>query len=470
MGHMKAKIKEFLIWICLVCLCQFPIAALDDLPFELPAYPEGWREDDFEKRFKGSYGINSFLEPELDVDNFNVYEGVLAFLDNSEGAIIFIQNSMAVLDEKGIEASASLHFLLGNFFFENNQHDQASEQYVLAIHKHPNFLRAYENLGYSFMQNDQNEKALPVLLKALELGSNDSQIHGLIGFLYLDKKLYLSALSAFESAMLFNPRNNTWRFGIFQCLIHLNRNESALGVAEEILLFDPDNPSNWQNVASLLMRLNREDEVISHVEMVHQLGGASFRSRRLLGNLYYNREMIVQAGGEYSSMIDLASEVVQLEDVLEVCEGMLYFGFVEEAQSLFGKLTSKGTELGLVIDPESTEMIQAMIYMKEGRLDQAETVFRRVLKANPAQARALLFLAQILVLQRDFDQAGIYFELAQMYPKVSYNAYYAHAQLLLGLEQREEALVKLKLAQSIEASDELAEIISSLEETGRLIR
>ena len=467
---MKVFINKFLIWICLVCLCQIPVSALDKLPFVLPTDPDGWREDDFEKRFKGSYGINSYLEPELDVDNFNVYEGVLAFLDNSEGAIAFIKNSMAALEEQGIEVSASLHFLLGNFFFESDEHDLAEEQYVLAIHKHPSFLRAYENLGYSFMQNDQNEKALPVLLKALELGSNDSQIHGLIGFLYLDKELYLSALSAFESAMLFNPRNNTWRFGIFQSLINLQRNENALGVAEEILLFDPDNPSNWQNVASLLMRLDREDEVISHVEMVHQLSGASVRTHRLLGNLYFNRKMVEQANLEFQSMIDLASVASDLEDVLEVCEGMLYFGFVEEAQSLIGKLRSKGAELGLVIDPESTEMIQAMIYMEDGQSDRAETIFLRVLEANPAQPRALLFLAQIFTQQRDFDQAGIYFELAQLYPEVSYDAFYAHAQLLLALEQRDAALERLRQAQSIRGSDELAEIVRSLEETGRLVR
>ena len=463
-------VKKFLIWICLVCLCQVPVSAADELPFDFPTDPDRWREEDFEKRFKGSYGINSYLEPELDVDNFNVYEGVLAFLDNSEGAIIYIQNSMTTLEEQGIEVSASLHFLLGNFFFESNQHDLASEQYVQAIHKHPNFLRSYENLGYSFMQNDQNEKALPVLLKALELGSNDSQIHGLIGFLYLDKELYLSALTAFESAMLFNPRNNTWRYGIFQSLINLNRNEDALGVAEEILLFDPDNSGSWQNVASLLLRLDRDEDAISHLEVVHQLDGASYLSRRLLGNLYFNREMVEQAGAEFSLMIDLASEASELEDVLEVCEGMLYFGFVDEAQGLLAKLTQKGSELGLVLDPESTDMIQALIYVEDEQLEQAKTIFLRVLESNPAQPRALLYLAQILAQQGDFDEAGVYYELAQMYPEISYYAFYAHAQLLLGFEQRDEALGKLRQAQSIEASDELSEIIRSLEETGRLIR
>ena len=206
-------------------------AAQDELPITFPTDPDRWREEDFEKRFKGSYGINSYLEPELDVDNFNVYEGVLAFLDNREEAVTFVKNSITALEEQGIEASASLYFLLGNFYFEGNRHDLAIERYIQAVHKHPSFLRAYENLGYSFMQNNENEKALPVLLKALELGSNDSQIHGLIGFIYLEKELYLSALTAFESAMLFNPRNNTWRHGIFQCLVNMGRNEDALGVA-----------------------------------------------------------------------------------------------------------------------------------------------------------------------------------------------------------------------------------------------
>ena len=232
--------KEAGLWVMLsVLVFQTLLPVQDELPFEFSAELKQWKEANFEERFKGSYGINAYLEPEMDVDNFNVYEGVLAFLDNREGAISYLINGMTALEEQEVEVSASLNFLLANFHFENKDYTAASEQYIKAIHKHPNFLRAYENLGYGFMFEEENEKALPVLLKAIELGSNDSQIHGLIGFLYLEKELYLSALSAYELAMLFNPRNNAWRFGILQCLINLDRREAALGVAEEILLFDP---------------------------------------------------------------------------------------------------------------------------------------------------------------------------------------------------------------------------------------
>lgn len=455
------------------CLTAMPwawLGATDLLPFEFPDDPERWREEDFEKRFKGSYGINSFLEPELDVDNFNVYEGVLAFLDNSEGAIAYIENSIEALEGQGMEVSASLNFLLGNFHFSNDAHELATQQYIEAIHKHPNFLRAYENLGYSFMQLDENEKALPVLIKALELGSNDSQIHGLIGFLYLDKGLYLSALSSFELAMLFNPRNNTWRFGLLQCLVNLERNEDALGVAKEILLFDPDNPSNWQNMANIHLRLEQDDEGMSHLEVTHSLGGASYASRRLLGNMYFNREMVEQAAVEFTEMIKLATAEEELEDVFQVCEGLLYFGFVEEAEALLDDLSSKAESLEIELDPQALKFVDAMIAMEGGRSEAALRMFLDVLDENPAQPRALLFVGQLYGRQGDFDEAGIYFELAQMYPEVSYDAYYAHAELLLGLSQPQEALEKLRQAAIIRPSDQLSQTIRSIEETGRLMR
>ncbi len=460
--------------ILFLSLC-FVVEALAQDGFELPAFdfpdnPERWREEDFEKRFKGTYGINAYLEPELDVDNYNVYEGVLAFLDNSEGAITYIENSIAALKEQQIEVSASLNFLLGNFHFSNDAHELATQQYIEAIHKHPSFLRAYENLGYSFMQVNQNEKALPVLIKALELGSNDSQIHGLIGFLYLEKEIYLSALAAFESAMLFNPRNNTWRFGILQCLIQLERHEDALGVAKEILLFDPDNPSNWQNVANIHLRMEHEEEGMSHLEVTHSLGGGSYVSRRLLGNMYFNREMVEQAAVEFTEMVNLATAPEELEDVLQVCEGFLYFGFVEEAQLLLNELTVKASDLELELDAISLKMVDAMIAMEGGRSDFALRTFLEVLDENPAQPRALLFVGQLYSRQGDIDEAGVYYELAQMYPVVSYDALYAHAELLLGLGKRDEALDKLRQAAAIRPSEGLSQIIRSVEDTGRLVR
>ena len=440
----------------------------DELPFQFREDLFDWKEEDFEKRFKGSYGINSFLEPELDVANFNVYEGVLAYLDNKDGAIDYLKNGMAILQEQGAEVSATLNFLLGNFYFEKKDHFGAIEQYIAAIHKHPDFLRAYENLGYAFMFIEENEKALPVLLKAIELGSNDSQIHGLIGFLYLEKELYLSALAAYEMAMLFNPRNNTWRIGILQCLINLGRNEDALGVAEEVLLFDPDRPANWQNLAGLLLRIDRNEEGAAHLEVAHRLGGSSYESRRLLGNLYFTEKDIESAFREFLLLVDLLSDGRQMDDILLVCEGLLVHGYAEEAGILIAKAKEKSRQAGFRLNSLALDLLEGMIFLESDQLGQAESRLARVLEVNPAHPRALLAMGDVYLRSSKWDQAVVYLEMAELYPEVAYDAYYSHARLLLGLGQTEEALEKLRAAYALDSNDGLLEIIRSLQESGRL--
>ncbi len=441
----------------------------DALSFEMPEDLFNWKEEDFEKRFKGSYGINSYLEPELDVDNFNVYEGVLAYFEYPEEAIAYLINGMANINEQGFEVSATLNFLLGNLYFEINDHSLAIEQYISAIHKHPDFLRAYENLGYSFMLNDEKEKALPVLLKAIELGSNDSQIHGLIGFLYLEMELYLSAMAAYETAMLFNPRNNTWRFGILQCLINLGRNEDALGVAEEVLLFDPDRAANWKNVANLLLRIGRNDEAAAHLEVMHRLGGASYESRRLLGNLYFTDQDIESAFREFLQLLDLLSDGEQLNDILLVCQGLLAHGYPEESRILIAKAREKSQQEDLRLNAMGLDLVEGMIFLETDQLSQAESTLARVLGVDPANPRALLAMGEVFLRSGKWDQAVLYLELAELNPEVAYEAYNNHARLLLGLGQTQEALEKLRAAYSLDRNEELLEIIRSLEESGRLM-
>ena len=77
-------------------------------------------------------------------------------------------------------------------------------------------------------------------------------------------------------------------------------------VAEEVLLFDPDRAANWKNVANLLLRIGRNDEAAAHLEVMHRLGGASYESRRLLGNLYFTDQDIQSAFREFLQLLDPA--------------------------------------------------------------------------------------------------------------------------------------------------------------------
>lgn len=56
--------------------------------FDQWVFPEfSWKEEDFQNRFLGRYGVNGYTEPQMDVENFNVYEGAMALIENKSEAV-----------------------------------------------------------------------------------------------------------------------------------------------------------------------------------------------------------------------------------------------------------------------------------------------------------------------------------------------------------------------------------------------
>ena len=167
----------------------------------------------------------------------------------------------------------------------------------MAIEKHPSYLRAYANLGFVLMEIGEHERALPVLLKSVELGANESQIYGLIGFVYSNAGLYESALVAYRLAIFLNPTSREWRKGVLSCLIDMERNEEALNVLDEMIAFEYDNSTKWIQRASILFELGEKDSAIANTQVAHLLGGESFKSQLFLGNMLYEKM-------HYSSAVD----------------------------------------------------------------------------------------------------------------------------------------------------------------------
>jgi tetratricopeptide (TPR) repeat protein len=115
-------------------------------------------------------------------------------------------------------------------------------------------------------------------------------------------------------------------------------------------------------------------------------------------------------------------------------------------------------------------LIEGIVYLQQDEFIEARKRLLQVLETEPGNGQALLSLGDVYLRLADWDQATIYFELAQMYPDFAYDALYSHAQLLLGLGQTEDALEKLREANGMEGHGDLTELIRSIEETGRLLR
>lgn len=91
-------------------------------------FPEmSWKEPEFQKRFLGRYGVDGFTEPLMDVENFNLYEGAIAQMEDKEAVYLYLQTGMKSLEEGGLEVSPALYFVLGSVAYELDRKDEAVE-------------------------------------------------------------------------------------------------------------------------------------------------------------------------------------------------------------------------------------------------------------------------------------------------------------------------------------------------------
>ena len=385
-------------------------------------------------------------------------------MEDKAAALLYLQNGMKSLEEGGLEVSPALYFVLASVAYELDKKEEAVEHYIAAIRGHPSFLRAYANLGFTFMELGEQEKALPVLIKAVELGGNEAQIHGLIGYIYLQKELYRSALTAYQWAIVFNPRNNAWRQGTLQCLIGLDRWEEAKGVAEEILEFDRVNPGSWSNLGNIFIKLNRLDDAMIHLEVATTLGDNRFSTWRNLAALYWNKGVVNVTDRALSRAIGVAGRAEELEEALSLNLALSANMNHEIALKLLELLKARASELELSLEPIKVGLIEASGLMAAESFADAEAQLEELSKLDPANGEIQLQLARVFAAQNRLAEAEGAYELAATFPGTEYVALYEHARIKLMRNDVQAALILLREAHGIQPSSELTSYIDTLED------
>jgi len=452
--------------IILLVFSSLPNLAAESATFEFDqwVFPENsWKEKDFQNRFLGRYGVNGYTEPQMDVENYNTYEGTMALIDDKQAAIAYLENGIEALNDSGVQASAALHFVLASILYEVGEKQSAIVQYVFAIRRHPNFLRAYANLGFTLMEVEESEKALPVLLKAVELGANESQIYGLIGRIYTSKKIFESGLTAFRTAMVFNPENNAWRFGVLQCLIGLERYEEAITMADEVLAFDRRNANNWKNRAGLLMRLERWDEAIIELQTAHALGGETFDTRIAIAVLLFNKGMYGQVAESLADATALAEDSDAFDRLLSNVESLAGVGRIEDALALIPAIETRAALFKAELDRSRIDRIKVAFDLESEAYEKALSLLDSLIENAPDDGELHLMRAHALIGMGKHEAAILSFQVAATIEETAYTANYEHARLELARGEISSALGLLRTAYLENPSVSLRSHIRELE-------
>jgi len=152
-----------------------------------------------------------------------------------------------------------------NLLLEQGRHKDAEKQIKQVLEQEPNNDHALSILARCYMNNDEVDKGIEIINKAIAIEPNESFYFYLLGFGYFQKDMALPAKNNLQKAIQLDPYNPEY-FGILS-FIFLNEKEydEALANANEGLELDPENITCLNARARALNKLKRTGEAVDTI-------------------------------------------------------------------------------------------------------------------------------------------------------------------------------------------------------------
>ncbi len=409
---------------------------------------EFWRDPVFVERFLGTYATIANSEPRINEDERPLLGELSTLIQDDPNA------ALALLNESlGASSSATMLFVRGNLYFQNNQLTQATADYTEAIRRFNEFRRAHQNLGLIYLQQENYAAAAASLGRAIELGESSSRTFGLLGYSHFNLEDYVAAENSYRQALMLDPENKDWTLGLSQALMSLEDFSAAGSLMEGLLKTDPDSLDYWLFLVNVNINLERPEKAAEILEILRIRGQATVANLELLGNIYLNREDFGLALDVYQEMLSNVDELPDSDVPIFVSSILLRYGAAEEAKALLARIESV---YGIDLEREQRLQvwnIQAQIARAEYDNDRAAALLTQILEEDPSNGGALLEMASYHADNGNLERAYLMIERAQRLDDHEAAALRLKGQLLVREGKYAEAADALDLAFSLTPDD-----------------
>jgi tetratricopeptide (TPR) repeat protein len=418
-----------------------------------------WSDPTFVNEFLGSYGFLAGAEPQISDEEKEALRSLIDLIKASPKAAI--QQLEPQITQS---SSAAFDFILANLYFQDGDLAKAEQYYGNAVVKHPDFRRAYKNLGLVQVQKGDFDKAIKTISKAMELGEVDGRSYGLLGYGYLTQEKYYPAEAAYRQAILMQPDVTDWKVGLARCLLETERYADAIALFDTLLIEEPDNADYWMLQGNAYLGKGESMSAAKNLEVVRRMGAADLNTLTLLGDIYMNNNSVDLALEAYLAATEKAT-AGDTKPLLRAAELLTRSGNYEQSKTIIAQIREK---LDL---PESDDLslltLEAKIARAEGNDEAAIQLLDKIVERDALNGDAIIELADLYADQGDMAKAINRFEQAEKIEAFEREALIAHAQARVRNGDYKEALPLLRRALQIKSDNNLEDYAQRVERAAR---
>ena len=389
-----------------------------------------------------SYGFVKEREPEMTASEYTLYEKVVPMAKNSPELVTQMLEGMVSSAEP---PSPAFSFVLGNVYSAQDRFAPAEAHYQKAIDRHPEFQRAWTNLGLLYYSANRFEDTVRCLSRAVELGENEPRTLSTLAYSHYRAGNPISAELIYMQVVTVAPTDTGSLSALASLLIDNREYARAEPLTRRLVRLKPQETPNWTMYAGLLAATGRRAEACATLELAASLGFADGDALLHLGDLYAD-------GGDYR-----AAEVIYRKlDTVAPGEGSLRLLSRVRALVEEGRPNEAAAALEkIAMPPGGDAKVGFLRTLAEVRRAQqnwsaSRTALEELLRLKPLDAEALFALGRVAGQVGDLSGAELAFAQAAKQREFAYVANLELANLALRSRQYRKSVEHLEAALAIE--------------------
>ena len=417
---------------------------------------------DYTRRFNESYISETDIEPKLSDAEKPQMSEVFRLIQEDKLA----EAGMMIDQNRNVESSAMFDFTMGNIAFQLGNIPRAMEEYERSVQRFPKFRRAWRNLAMLRVRAGELEKAVPALIKVIELGGAEPSIYGVLGYALSNSEKPLAAESAYRMAMLLDPGTRDWKLGLVKSFFKQKRFADVIAMTDELIGETPDSPDLWMLQANAYIGMGKPMMAAQNFEIVDRMGKTSIEALSMLADIYVNEGLYDVAVMYYIRALNMEPRG-KAERPIRAAKVLVARGASGAAETLLAEVDR--VFAGDLTDDERKDMLKmkARMAVARGAGEEEASILNEIVTLDPMDGEALILLGQYQARKGDAEQAVFLYERAAKIEKYEADAKVRHAQLLVGKGNYAEALPLLRSAQQIKPRENIQAYLEQVERVSR---
>lgn len=275
---------------------------------------------------------------------------------------------------------------MGDMYRRRGHSAEAVEYWRRALEKDPNAAEAMVSLGQAAFEKEQYALAEEYWRKVAALRPDLPDIRSRLAEALINLGHNSEAMTILEEELKRSPKSERARYLMGRCLLQLGQNEKAAQYYEQVLTVCPDHVHACYGLATAYSRIGQDEKARHYREL--------YQKYKLL-----SREL--ETGASRDGMARDALRVTQDLAALAAAGAELSRtqGKISEAETLFRR--------AVALAPNKTSYLQrlAFICRTTSRKDEALTLFEKARELEPKEPVHYLNLGDLLTEMRRFEAA-----------------------------------------------------------------